>query len=88
MRVRVLAHLHEHGPASPNELAPIYHVTLGTMSYHMRRLQRFGFIELVRVTPRRGALEHHYALAADATDRLRGITNFVTGDDLEGQQPA
>jgi DNA-binding transcriptional ArsR family regulator len=81
-RVRVLAHLHEHGPASPNELASIFRVALGTMSYHVRRLQELGFVELVRTTPRRGAIQHHYALAADAAVRLRGIAEFVThGDD-------
>lgn len=81
VRVRILAHLHEHGPASPNELAPIFFVTLGTMSYHVRRLQQLGFVELVRKTPRRGAIEHHYALAADAAVRLRGIADFVTHGD-------
>jgi hypothetical protein len=30
------------------------------VSYHVRILARLGLIELVRTTPRRGAVEHHY----------------------------
>lgn len=81
VHVRILAHLHEHAPASPNELAPIFFVTLGTMRCHVRRLQLLGFVELVRTTPRRSAIKHHYALAADAAVRLRGIADFVTHGD-------
>ena len=34
------------------------------MSYHVRRLHALGFLELVKRTPRRGAIEHHYRAKA------------------------
>ena len=71
LRVRILAHLREHGRASPGQLATAWgDVPLNTVSYHMRRLQALGFVRLVRRTPRRGVLEHHYALSAGAEDAL------------------
>lgn len=46
--------------SSPSDLALIVGEPLGNVSYHVRELDRLGCIELVRTTPRRGALEHHY----------------------------
>ena len=59
LRARILAHL-DAGEASPKELAAALGEKLGNVSYHVRILARLGLIELVRETPRRGAVEHHY----------------------------
>lgn len=59
VRVRILGILEEQ-PASPVELSQILDASLGTISYHVRKLDEFGLLELVRETPRRGAIEHHY----------------------------
>ena len=59
LRVQILGVLDER-VASPSELAPELGASLGTVSYHVRQLEAAGLIELVRTTPRRGALEHHY----------------------------
>jgi DNA-binding transcriptional ArsR family regulator len=60
LRVRILGILEEQ-PASPVELTNLLDgPTLGTVSYHVRRLNELGLLELVRETPRRGAIEHHY----------------------------
>jgi len=64
LRIRVLGILEEREMASPNELADLLGVSLGVMSYHVRRLHALGFLELVRRTPRRGAIEHHYRAKA------------------------
>lgn len=48
------------GEASPKEIAGHLGEKLGNVSYHVRILARLGLIELVRETPRRGAVEHHY----------------------------
>ena len=48
------------GEASPKELATSLGEKLGNVSYHVRILARLGLIELIRETPRRGAVEHHY----------------------------
>jgi DNA-binding transcriptional ArsR family regulator len=71
LRVRILALLDER-TASPVELAGWLGASLGTTAYHVRTLERMGLIELVRETPVRGAIEHHYRskerprVAADA----------------------
>lgn len=59
LRARILALLDE-GEASPKEIAGQLGEKLGNVSYHVRILARLGLIELVRETPRRGAVEHHY----------------------------
>jgi DNA-binding transcriptional ArsR family regulator len=70
LRVQILSVL-EHRTASPSELSAELRVPLGNVSYHVRQLQSFGLIRLVRTTPRRGSIEHHYELIArpDITDR-------------------
>jgi DNA-binding transcriptional ArsR family regulator len=69
LRVQILGML-EQRSASPSELAAELRVPLGNVSYHVRQLQSFGLIRLVRTTPRRGSIEHHYELVAraDITD--------------------
>jgi DNA-binding transcriptional ArsR family regulator len=59
LRVRILGILEEQA-ASPVELSQVLDATLGTISYHVRQLNELGLLELVRETPRRGAIEHHY----------------------------
>jgi DNA-binding transcriptional ArsR family regulator len=59
LRVRILAILEER-TASPVQLANLLDASLGVVSYHVRTLERFGLIKLVRTTPVRGAVEHHY----------------------------
>jgi DNA-binding transcriptional ArsR family regulator len=66
LRVRILGIL-ETRAASPNELAQELGAPLGNVSYHTRELLRFGLVELVKKTPRRGAIEHYYK----ATRQLR-----------------
>jgi DNA-binding transcriptional ArsR family regulator len=64
LRVRILSILETREMASPNEMAEELSVSLGVMSYHVRRLHALGFLELVKRTPRRGAIEHHYRAKA------------------------
>lgn len=59
LRARILAELDEH-EASPKELSQALGEKLGNVSYHVRILAGLDLIELVRQTPRRGAVEHHY----------------------------
>ncbi len=71
-RVRILNVLRDRELASPVELSAELDIPLGTVGYHVRRLEALGFIELARRTQRRGAVEHHYrarqVLDDDATD--------------------
>jgi DNA-binding transcriptional ArsR family regulator len=66
LRVRILAILEER-IASPVQLADLLDARLGVVSYHVRTLERFGLIKLVRTNPVRGAVEHHYRANARPT---------------------
>jgi DNA-binding transcriptional ArsR family regulator len=68
-RVRILQTLRRRELVSPVELASELGVALGTVGYHVHRLEELGFIELATRTPRRGAVEHHYR-ARPALDLL------------------
>lgn len=59
LRARILGILQERR-ASPRELAEELDASLGTVSYHVRTLAALKLIKLVKETPRRGAIEHHY----------------------------
>jgi DNA-binding transcriptional ArsR family regulator len=50
--------------ASPSELAEEFESPIGNVSYHVRMLESVGLIRLVRTTPKRGAIEHHYEAVA------------------------
>ena len=63
LRIQILAALDER-TASPSELAEELHAPLGNVSYHVRQLAGLGLIKLVKRTPRRGAIEHHYKAVA------------------------
>ena len=70
LRARILAAL-EDGERSPVELARDLGASLGVASYHVRVLAEAGLVELARTTPRRGAIQHHYRLAAAAGTAAR-----------------
>jgi DNA-binding transcriptional ArsR family regulator len=65
LRVQILHSLEER-IASPSELADEIGAPLGNVSYHVRQLHSLGLIKLVKKTPRRGAIEHHYKALARA----------------------
>ena len=59
LRARILGALQERR-ASPRELSEEFGEPLGNVSYHVRTLAGLKLIKLVKKTPRRGAIEHHY----------------------------
>jgi DNA-binding transcriptional ArsR family regulator len=66
LRARILGILEERR-ASPRELSDELDAPLGTVSYHFRTLAQLKLIKLVKKTPRRGAIEHHYEAVGPAT---------------------
>src|SRR4051812_7603667 len=46
--------------ASPKELAAEFGIPLANVAYHIQVLRKLKLIKLVKKTPRRGAVEHHY----------------------------
>ena len=85
LRVRALAILTER-EASPSELAEELDEPLGNVSYHVRLLHDLGLIELVRTTPRRGAIEHHYRARPDRHLRVADLLLDDAGWDELGEE--
>ncbi len=63
IRMKILSILDER-TATPKELAGALGLPLENVSYHVRTLKDFGFIKLEKTRQVRGAVEHHYKLAA------------------------
>ena len=63
LRIQILRLLEEKD-MSPVEISSALGLPVNRVSYHMRQLARFDLVKLVRTTPRRGAVEHHYRLQA------------------------
>jgi DNA-binding transcriptional ArsR family regulator len=63
LRLQILS-IVEKRTASPKEIAQEIDAPLTHVSYHVRQLAELGVIKLVRTTPRRGAVEHHYRMEA------------------------
>lgn len=76
LRIHILGML-DNRVASPSEIAGELSAPLTHVSYHVRQLAGLGLIKLVRTTPRRGAVEHHY------TSKIRPQIT----DDAWGQIP-
>lgn len=62
----ILVYLAEGGEASPVQVTKDHGVdmSLSGIAYHFTVLLKHGLIEEVRSVPRRGAVEHFYALTA------------------------
>lgn len=78
LRVRILAILDEQ-TTSAVEIARTLHAEIGVVSYHIRTLHQLGLLELVRETPRRGAIQRYYR----ARPRPK-----ATGPDWASAEPA
>jgi predicted transcriptional regulator len=86
LRIHILGLLDDR-VASPSEIAGELNAPLTHVSYHVRQLAGLGLIKLVRTTPRRGAVEHHYTskinakITDDAWGQLPDVVkqNLVTG---------
>lgn len=59
LRAKILYLLQEQ-EASPKELAAELNTPLANIAYHIQVLRKLKLIRLVKTTPRRGAVEHHY----------------------------
>ena len=59
LRARMLSILQDR-EASPKELSGEFGIPLANVAYHIQVLRKLKLIKLVKKTPRRGAVEHHY----------------------------
>lgn len=86
LRIHILGLLDDR-VASPSEIANELNAPLTHVSYHVRQLAGLGLIKLVRTTPRRGAVEHHYTahikplITDDAWGQIPDVVkqNLVSG---------
>jgi DNA-binding transcriptional ArsR family regulator len=59
LRVRMLAHLRLHGDATASQLGRVFGESSGATSYHLRQLERFGFVESTADQPSRRERRWH-----------------------------
>ena len=59
LRVHILDALSE-ASASPSDLAREVGLSVNYVAYHVKELEKLGYIELVKTEPRRGTVEHYY----------------------------
>jgi DNA-binding transcriptional ArsR family regulator len=62
LRLEYLRALVERRALSPSEFARESDEPLGNVSYHVKALFEAGVLEVSELIPRRGAMEHRYAL--------------------------
>ena len=68
MRRAMLRHLGAHGPATSTTLGELLGSNTGTTSYHLRQLEKYGFIEEI---PERSTGRERWWRRAEATRDLR-----------------
>ena len=59
LRVHILDALSE-ATASPSDLAREVGLSVNYVAYHVKELEKLGYLELVKTEPRRGTVEHYY----------------------------
>jgi DNA-binding transcriptional ArsR family regulator len=79
VRAEILTELRKR-PSSPSQLAEAVGESVGVVSYHVRVLAEAGLVELVGTVPKRGALQHFYAIRDSDT---LGVTMLLDADRAE-----
>ncbi len=79
--------LRDGGTASPGELAKSLDEPLGNISYHTRLLSDLGVFELVRQTPRRGAIESFYRLRPWVLKEMGEVEHLAAKDETVPVHP-
>lgn len=84
LRVRLLALLRQHGPATATELAHRLDTESGSTSYHLRVLARHGFVAEAEPAARRHPRERRWR----AVHRTTGWSNMALAETEAGRQAA
>ena len=62
---------------SPSEFARDSDEPLGNVSYHVKGLFEAGVLEVAEMVPRRGAMEHRYALSSPRADVALAVMDLL-----------
>lgn len=71
---------------SPNEISDKIDATLGTVSYHVRTMEKFGAIRLVEEKRVRGAIEHFYTMRKPAREPIKNALTKMMKERAEAEQ--
>lgn len=84
-RRRILRVLQDAGEArSPNEIAEVFGVPVGYVSYHVKVLKECSALALTDTQPKRGAVEHFYASTVMDNELVVKILEATRADDDGG----
>jgi DNA-binding transcriptional ArsR family regulator len=78
LRMRLLAALRDHGPATASQLADRLGESSGATSYHLRQLATYGFVEDV---PERGTARERWWRSVHRGNRFDSVEEFVRHPD-------
>lgn len=81
IRERILTYLRDHDDVSAIQLSKMWELDVSVISYHVKRLAALRFLHLVKRVPRRGAIEHRYALRADVRAEVPGLGLILDDSD-------
>jgi DNA-binding transcriptional ArsR family regulator len=88
-RRRILRVLQDAGEArSPNEIAEVFGVPVGYVSYHVKVLKECGVLALTDAQQKRGAVEHFYASTVMGNGLVVKILEATRADDDVGRDGA
>jgi DNA-binding transcriptional ArsR family regulator len=88
LRVEILTALLDREESSPRELAGELGEPLGTVSYHVRYLVSLEMLELQRMVPRRGAVQHFYSLKDELRRLLPAAAAVLAEPSTAQSEPA
>jgi DNA-binding transcriptional ArsR family regulator len=81
-RRRILRILEEAGEArSPNEIAEVFGVPVGYVSYHVKVLKECSALALTDTQQKRGAVEHFYASTVMENELVVKLLEATRADD-------
>jgi DNA-binding transcriptional ArsR family regulator len=88
LRVQILSSLMAEEELSPVDMSESLGVPLANVAYHVRYLLGLQALELRGTMPRRGAVQHFYALPAPFREALSAAVPLVAPPDGKDGKPA
>jgi DNA-binding transcriptional ArsR family regulator len=79
IRIEFLRALNGRRELSPSEFARDTGEALGNVAYHVKALHEAEIVEVASKVPRRGALEHRYALSGPHAGAAMAVVDLLAG---------
>lgn len=81
IRERIVEYLRDHDDVSAVQLSRMWALEVAVISYHIKRLAALRYLHLVKLVPRRGAIEHRYALRTELRAEVQALGLMLDNSD-------